>query len=49
MGGTFPSFYLLSSGLTIYSSKKKKKKKRKEKKKVVDKRLNFGFCILEAD
>jgi len=46
MGGTFPSFYLLSSGLTIYSSKKKK---RKEKKKVVDKRLNFGFCILEAD
>jgi hypothetical protein len=32
MGGTFPSFYLLSSGLTIYSSKKKKKeKKRKEK------------------
>jgi len=48
MGGTFPSFYLLSSGLTIYSSKKKKKK-RKENKKVVDKRLNFGFCILEAD
>jgi hypothetical protein len=33
MGGTFPSFYLLSSGLTIYLSKKKKgiKKKRKEK------------------
>jgi hypothetical protein len=33
MGGTFPSFYLLSSGLTIYSSKKKKKRKEKKRKK----------------
>jgi len=32
MGGTFPSFYLLSSGLTIYSSKKKKKIKEKKRK-----------------